>query len=88
MALSPVRTVAAYYEIGGLKHVQRENALRQSNPVVHKSVSVPDFPTEAPRILRAKGCQGGRTGGEAPLIQEGYGALAPGGGYGTLIPNP
>jgi hypothetical protein len=37
--------------------------------------------TEAPRpprILRPKGCQGGRMGGQAPLIQEGYGAFAPG----------
>ena len=54
-------------------------------------------------MLRATGCQGGRTGGRAPLlIQEGDGALSAGGGYEpqggsassrrggyrTLIPNP
>ena len=40
-------------------------------------------------MLRATGCQGGRTGGRAPLlIQEGDGAFAPGGGYKTPIPNP
>ena len=36
-------------------------------------------------MLRAIGCQGGRT---PLLIQEGDGAFAPGGSYRTLIPNP
>jgi len=56
--------------------------LRTADFERHKVCATPLFPEENRRTLRATGCQGGRADRRPPLlIQEGYGAFAPGGGY-------